>query len=250
MREENNIISHTNPKSPISEAYRALRTNIQFSSADKPLKCIVVTSAGPMEGKTTTVTNLAVTFAQAGIKVLLIDADLRKPKVHKFFKISNDKGLTNYITSHAELMNTVRHDIVKNLDVLTCGIIPPNPSELLNSKAMRTFIDNMKSEYDIILMDSPPVGSVTDASIISTYADGTIIVAKSGKVNVDAVKRAKETLDKVNANILGVVLNNLDKKALGNNYYYYQYYYSDDTADKKRKKNKKKKAEIQAAIDD
>lgn len=238
MLEENTIITHTDPKSPVSEAYRVLRTNIQYSSVDKPLKTIVVTSAGPMEGKTTTIANLAVTFAQAGSKVLLIDTDLRKPKVHKVFTLLNSRGLTNLLTSKDGFVSFIRHDVVENLDILTSGTIPPNPSEVLNSNSMRDFLEKVKAEYDIILLDSPPVGSVTDASIISTYVDGTILVAKSGKVEIDAVKRAKETLEKVNANIIGVVLNNLDKKTLGNNYYY-QYYYSEEKAGKKRRKKKK-----------
>lgn len=238
MLEENTIITHTDPKSPVSEAYRVLRTNIQYSSVDKPLKTIVVTSAGPMEGKTTTIANLAVTFAQAGSKVLLIDTDLRKPKVHKVFTLLNSRGLTNLLTSKDGFVSFIRHDVVENLDILTSGTIPPNPSEVLNSNSMRDFLEKVKAEYDIILLDSPPVGSVTDASIISTYVDGTILVAKSGKVEIDAVKRAKETLEKVNANIIGVVLNNLDKKTLGNNYYY-QYYYSEENAGKKRRKKKK-----------
>jgi len=248
MREENAIITYNDPKSPVSEAYRVLRTNIQFSSIDKPIKSIVITSTGPMEGKTTTVVNLAVVFAQAGSRVLLIDADLRKPKIHKYFKISNNRGLTNYLKSHTELMDTIRHDIIKNLHVLTSGIIPPNPSELLNSNAMKNFLNEVKEEYDLVLFDSPPVGSVTDASIISAYVDGTVLVVRSGKVEVDAVQKAKEALENVNANILGVVLNNLDKKILGNNYYYYQYYYGDDSSGKKRRR--RSKAVKRATFDD
>lgn len=246
MLEENTIITHTDPKSLVSEAYRVLRTNIQYSSVDKPLKTIVVTSAGPMEGKTTTIANLAVTFAQTGSKVLLVDTDLRKPMVHKVFMLFNERGLTNLLASQEEFTSFVRHDIVKNLDILTSGTIPPNPSELLNSNSMSNFIEKAKGEYDIILLDSSPVNSVTDASIISTYVDGTILVVKSGKTEIDAVKRAKETLEKVNANIIGAVLNNLDKKALGNNYY--QYYYSDENTGKKRRK--KKKVENTITIDD
>lgn len=239
MLEEKAIITHINPKSSVSEAYRVLRTNIQYSSIDKPLKTIVITSAGPMEGKTTTIANLAVTFAQAGTKVLLIDADLRKPNVHKVFKFLNNRGLTNFLTAQVELKSYIRHDIIKSLDILTSGTIPPNPSEILNSGAMKNFMERVRSEYDIVLIDSPPVCSVTDASIISTYVDGTILVVKSGKTEIDAVKRAKEILEKVNANIIGVVLNNLDKKSLGNNYY--QHYYSDEVIGKKKKIGKKNK---------
>jgi protein-tyrosine kinase len=234
---KNTLITHTDPKSPVSEAYRVLRTNIQYSSVDNPLKSIVITSTGPMEGKTTTVANLAITFAQAGSRVLLIDTDLRKPKVHKVFMLSNESGLTNLLTAKNGSESLIRHHKEKNLHILTSGTIPPNPSELLNSNAMRNFIAKVKEEYDMVLLDSPPVGSVTDASIISTYVDGTILVVKSGKVEVDAVKKARETLERVNANIIGVVLNNLDKKALGNKYYYSYYYSEDDTGKKKRKRS-------------
>lgn len=238
MYDENIIITQTDPKSAVSEAYRVLRTNIQFSSIDKPLKTIVVTSSIPMEGKTTTVTNLAVTFAQMGSKVLLIDADLRKPKVHKIFKFSNDSGLTNLLASGEDYHNFIRNTEVFDLDVLVSGIIPPNPSELLSSNAMREFVHKASADYDYIFLDAPPVCSVTDASIISTYVDGTILVARSGKVERDALKRAKELLDKVNANIIGVVLNHLDKQS-GRYYYDYSYYYYSEDGTKKRKKKHK-----------
>lgn len=238
MLEENAIITHTDPKSPVSEAYRVLRTNIQYSSIDKKLCSIVITSSGPMEGKTTTIANLAVAFAQSGSKVLLIDADLRKPRIHKVFLVSNNTGLTDYLASQKNYDEYIRQSSISNLDIMTCGTIPPNPSELLNSNLMKKFIEEAKKEYDIVLLDAPPVGNVTDASIISTYVDGTILVVKSGKVEIDAVKRARELLEKVNANIIGVVLNNLDKKAKGNYYYYQNYYYSNDKKVKKKKQKK------------
>lgn len=233
------IITHNNPKSPVSEAYRVLRTNIQFSGVDKPLKTILVTSSGPMEGKTTTIANLAVIFAQCGNKVLLVDTDLRRPMLHKVFMLLNDRGLTNLLTAQKDAMSFIQHDVVKNLDILTSGRIPPNPSELLSSNAMKSFLENIKNKYDIVLMDSPPVGGITDASIISTYADGTILVVKSGKTEIDAVKIAREILDNVNANIIGVVLNHLDKKAVGNNYYPYYYYNDDEEKTKKLRKKTK-----------
>ncbi|HHU91294.1 MAG TPA: CpsD/CapB family tyrosine-protein kinase [Clostridiaceae bacterium] len=237
--EKDTIITYNNPKSPVSEAYRVLRTNIQFLSVDKPLKTILVTSSGPKEGKTTTIANLAVILAQGGNKVLLIDTDLRKPMLHKVFLLLNDRGLTNLLTLQKDAMSFIQHDVVKNLDILTSGRIPPNPSELLSSNAMKSFLENVKNKYDIVLMDSPPVGGITDASIISTYADGTILVVKSGKTEIDAVKIAREILDNVNANIIGVVLNHLDKKAVGNNYYPYYYYNDDEEKTKKLRKKTK-----------
>lgn len=240
MLDESVVIAHTIPKSPISEAYRVLRTNIQYSSIDKQLKTIVVTSSGPMEGKTTTVVNLAVTFAQAGNRVLLIDSDLRKPKLHKIFMISNKAGLTNLIATHDDYKKYIRLCDVPNMEILPCGTIPPNPSELLASNSMRQFIQDICDEYDIILLDAPPVGNVTDAAVISTFVDGTILVANSGHVEIDALKRAKELLIKVNANIIGVVLNNLDRNASGNNYYYQYNYYGDEGKGKKGRKGKRR----------
>ncbi len=237
------IIAHSNPKSPISEAFRTLRTNIQFSGFDKPLKTLVVTSSGPGEGKTTTIANLAITFAQAGSKVLLLDGDLRRPKVHKLFQQNNIHGLTNVLTGHEDYKKYLLKSNIENLDVLSCGAIPPNPSEILASNAMKQFLQKVQEDYDRIFIDSPPVGHVTDAAILSTIVDGTILVAASGTVEVEAIKRAKELLEKVNANIVGVVLNKLDKNAQGNYYYYYYYYYGEDNAVKTSRGHKKKPVE-------
>lgn len=222
------LITHSSPKSPISEAYRVLRTNIQYSGIDKALKTIVITSSGPGEGKTTTLINLAITFAQMGSKVLLIDADLRKPRLHRMLEISNSKGLTNIIALHDDYQNYLIKCEVANLDIITSGAVPPNPSELLNSNSMKQFLDRVREDYDIVFIDSPPAGSVTDAAILSTIADGTILVVASGKVEADALIRAKELLGKVNANIIGAVLNMVEKNAQGNYYYYYYSYYGDN----------------------
>ncbi|WP_094549307.1 CpsD/CapB family tyrosine-protein kinase [Petroclostridium xylanilyticum] len=242
MSGERSLIAHTNPKSPISEAYRVLRTNIQFSSVDKPLKVIVVTSAGPGEGKTTTMANLAITFAQSGSRTLLIDADLRKPKVHRTFYLSNQKGMTNVLAQHDDYKQHIQKSAAENLDVLTSGPIPPNPSELLSSNSMKQFIEKVRQDYDIVLIDAPPVGTVTDAAILSTIVDGTMLVTASGQVEIEAAQRAKELLEKVKANIIGVVLNKLSKNAQGNYYYYYYYYYGEDE-DKAKKKRKKPRKE-------
>lgn len=239
MIDEYAVITHSDPKSPISEAYRMLRTNIQYSSFDKPLKTFAITSSGPMEGKTTTAVNLAVTFANAGSRVLLVDADLRKPQIHKMLVLSNRSGLTGYMALHDDLNNYVRSCDIGNLSVLTSGIIPPNPSELLVSDSMKQFMTHVKKEYDIVIFDTPPVGHVTDAAIISALVDGVILVINSGKVKIDDAKRAKEMLVNVNANILGVVLNNLHKGVKGN-YQYYRYINEENKEKKKGKRRKEK----------
>ncbi len=242
MLENNPLITQNNPKSPISEAYRVLRTNLQFSSVDRPLKNIVITSALPEEGKTTTIVNLAMVFAQSGSKTLLIDADLRRPNIHKVFDLFNHIGVTNILAKHDDYKQYLRKVNVENLHVLTSGPIPPNPSELLASQSMQQFIEKVNEDYDIVLMDAPPVGIVTDAAILSTIVDGTILVANSGVIEVDAMQRAKDSLDKVKANIVGVVLNKLTKDVRGG-YYYYDSYYgnSDDTPQEitVRKKSKR-----------
>ena len=235
MLDSKGIITHYNPKSPVSEAYRVLRTNILFSSFDKPIKTMVVTSAGSGEGKSTTIVNLAVTFAQQGSKVLLIDADLRKPRIHRIMMMDNSNGLTNLLSTHNDYRDYIRSSRINNLDVLLCGAIPPNPSELLMSNVMKQFIQKVRGDYDIILLDAPPAISVTDAAIISTYVDGTILVAASGTVEKEALIGAKEVLNKVKANILGVVLNKIDRKTTGN-YHYYEYYYYGDTENTHKKK--------------
>jgi len=243
MSRSKTLVVQNNPKSPVSEAYRVLRTNLQFASLDNPLKVIIITSSGPGEGKTTTAVNLAITFAQSGSKTLLVDGDLRKPIINRVFGLNNQKGITNILALQEDYNWYINKCPTENLDIITSGAIPPNPSELLASNAMKEFVHKLRDDYDMIIIDSPPVGSVTDAAILSTIADGTVLVASSGKVEIEAITRAKELLVKVNANILGVVLNRLDRKAKGNDYYYSYYYYSEDN-DKQKKKNKKSKAKI------
>ncbi len=236
------LIAQSNPKSPISEAFRVLRTNIQFSSIDNPIKSIVFTSSLPSEGKTTIVTNLAITFALQEKRVLLIDGDLRKPKIHRIFKIENDKGLTSFLSNKDDYKLYLKQTSLKNLDIMPCGIIPPNPSELLSSNFMREFIKQMSLQYDAILIDTPPIGTVTDAALLSTIVDGTVLIASSGTVEIDAIVRAKELLEQVNANIIGVVMNKIDKSNAGKYYYYYYSRYYDDMDNSSiRKKTKRKR---------
>lgn len=218
------IITEINPKSPISEAYRTLRTNIDFSAVDEQLQVIVVTSAGPGEGKSTTAANIAVTYAQADKKVLLIDADLRKPTMHHTFSVSNRRGLTNILTGQALLSEVASEVRIPNLSLLPSGPIPPNPSEMLASKKLAALLDELKRLYDYIIIDTPPALAVTDAQIIASRCDGVVLVIDSGKVKRELAIKAKSNLEHVKARILGVVLNNVDRK---NKEAYYYYYYGE-----------------------
>lgn len=206
------------PKSVEAESYRILRTNIMYSSFDKKIKRILVTSSEPGEGKSTTSGNLALAFAQDEKKVILIDCDLRKPSIHKKFRISNNRGLSDVIIDRDKLNKCIQKR-TEYLDILTAGKIPPNPSEMLGSEAMSSLLDELSNIYDVIILDSPPVLAVTDAQILSTKSDGTVLVVRAEKTKKDTVMAAKGVLDKVNANILGTVLNGGDKNK--DNYYYY-----------------------------
>lgn len=213
------LITKVDPKSPISEQYRTIRTNIQFSNIDREIKTIMVTSAAPGDGKSTTAANIAVTFAQQGKQVLLVDTDFRKPTVHYTFNLTNTLGLTSVITKLCTLADAVQGTDIDSLDVLTCGPIPPNPSELLGSRAMEEIFKELKEEYDIIIFDTPPTLAVTDAQILTNRCDGTILVVSSGKTETEQALKAKELLLAAKGNILGVVLNN--RKIESSHYYYY-----------------------------
>ena len=209
--EAEKLITLTSPLSPVSEAYRALRTNIQFASFDKPARTIVVTSTGPEEGKTTTVANLAVTFGQAGNRVILVDADLRRPSLHRLFGLDNSVGLTNLFidTTGQQMSPHLQGTSAPNLRVLTSGPLPPNPSELLASQKMRSVVDWLRGEADIVLFDCPPILAVTDAAILGHQVDGVLLVFSAHRTKRDNAAKAKSLLEKVNANILGVILNNV-----------------------------------------
>ena len=234
-----NLIAHTNRKSPISEAYRTLRTNIQFSSIDKKVKTMAVTSSGPSEGKTTTITNLAETFAQAGNRVIIVDADLRRPRVHKIYGLEASEGLTNVLAGQKDLKQVIRIS-ESDVHIITSGPIPPNPSELLGSQKMQELIQVLEEHYDIVLFDAPPVNAVTDAAILSTLVDGIIFVVASGRTEIENGKHAMKSLEAVNANVLGVVMTMIPVSKKG--YYGYSYYsYEQDAHSvKKRKKLFKK----------
>jgi capsular exopolysaccharide synthesis family protein len=216
------IITDINPKSPISEAYRTLRTNVDFSAIDEPLRVIMLTSAGPGEGKSTTAANLAVAYAQSDKKTLLIDADLRKPTLHHTFTRSNRWGLTNIIADQRKEKEVICETDINNLHILTSGPIPPNPSEILASRKMSVLLEELKFTYDMIIIDTPPALAVTDAQIVATKCDGVILVIDSGKVKREVAMKVKSNLEHVKARILGAVLNNIDRKN-GESYYYYYY---------------------------
>ncbi|WP_339226782.1 CpsD/CapB family tyrosine-protein kinase [Oceanobacillus sp. FSL K6-2867] len=214
------LITKISPRSPISEQYRTVRTNLQFASADEEIQTLLLTSAGPSEGKSMTTANLAVVYAQQGKKVLLIDADLRKPTIHYTFRLDNLKGLSNVLVGDIPLQEAIVPNAVQDLDLISCGPIPPNPSELLGSKRMQRMIAEARELYDVIIFDTPPVLAVTDAQILSALVDGSILVVRSKSTETESAQKAIESLRAVNAKVLGTVLNDRDKKE-SNQYYYY-----------------------------
>lgn len=215
-----NVIVHTDKKSVISEQFRTIRTNIKFSMTDEELVTLLVTSAGMGEGKSTVSANIAAAFSQEGKSVLMIDADMRKPTVHYTFNLKNSVGLSTVLSKQCELGEAIQESLVPGLDIITSGHVPPNPAELLASKQMDFVLEKLRDEYDVIIIDAPPVLSVTDAQILSNKCDGTILVVSSGKTEKAGIKKAKEMLDVSKAKIFGVVLNNA-KVEKGHYYYYY-----------------------------
>ncbi|MDP4146371.1 MAG: CpsD/CapB family tyrosine-protein kinase [Bacillota bacterium] len=228
------LIVQDKPKSPISEAYRTLRSNIQFSSFDKELKIILVTSSGPSEGKSTTTANLALAMAEVNQRVLLIDCDLRKSTVHKKFNITNTKGISNLLIGQYKF-DDVAQKYTENLTILTAGTVPPNPSEMLASNKMKSFLAQARENFDYIIIDAPPVIAVTDPQVLSTMVDGVLLVVASGQAQIEETKKAVELLQQVNAPIIGTVLNKVEKTGRKGYYGNYYYYYGDS-----EEKNKKK----------
>jgi capsular exopolysaccharide synthesis family protein len=215
----NSLITLTAPRSPVSEAYRTLRTNLEFSSLDKPIKTMVVTSPGSEEGKSTTLANLAVTIAQADKKVILVDCDLRRPAQHAIFGLPNDVGLTTMVVDakamgEPPLLGTG----VPGLLLLPSGPLPPNPSELLGSRRMQEIIAGLSERADIVLFDAPPIVAVTDAAVLASRVDAVLLVVKAGATKRDHAQKARALLEKVNAHLVGAVLNNVK---MDTSYYHY-----------------------------
>lgn len=233
---ENDFVVAKKPNSSISEAFKALRTRVQYSKLEEdPLRTILVTSSLPSEGKTIVSVNLAGSFAQANKKVLIMDCDLRKPRVHTVFDAERFPGISDYLFNNVKLEDIIRKTPLENLDVITSGTIPPNPSELLGSLQMKKFLDLLKEKYDIIIIDSPPCISVTDSEILFNLTDGTILVAQASKTAKDAFFKTYQNLYKINKhNLLGTVLNNFRfQQTYGYYYNYYYYYHKDNTKSKK-----------------
>jgi polysaccharide biosynthesis transport protein len=232
-----NQLAALDTRSSAAEAYRVLRTSVLLSAAGQPPKRILITSGQPGEGKTTTVINTAISLAQLGASVLVIDCDLRRPTTHKVLGVDHMQGLSTYLSRDVEIDDVIQKLQIANLSLLPCGPIPPNPAELIASDRMKALLDTLSERYDHILIDSPPLINVTDPVILSTMVDGVILVVHGGKSTRDVVRRARQELTSVGAKIFGVVLNNVDLKREGyDNYYYYRYYsgYGQESAEAKQ----------------
>ena len=243
------LIVQEDPQSLISESYRTLRTGILFSGSKPSPQFIQITSAGPQEGKTITTANVATVMAQSGSRVLIVDCDMRKPRIHEIFGLPNARGLSDLLVDGEEWASFIKNTKIPNLDLLSCGSIPANPSELLSSKRMQRLLTLLGDKYDRIIMDSPPVLAVTDSILLSRLVEGIILVVGAGASSKNGVSRAVELLKEVNSRIVGAVLNNLNVEK--ERYYYSRYYYYDygkygyyayaDNGDKGKRRKRKRK---------
>lgn len=216
------LSAHKHPRSALAEAYRTLRTNLGFATLDRSCRSVLVTSAGPEDGKTTTTANLGVVLAQAGHRVVVVDCDLRKPKLHELFEVENRRGLTNCLLQNLDPEEVAHGGQVENLTLLTSGPIPPNPAELLGSERVRALWPALLDRYDYVLVDSPPVLAVTDAALLAAQMDGVLLVVRAAATRVEIAREARDQLLKANARIIGVVLNQVQMP--GRDYHYYYYY--------------------------
>lgn len=245
------LVTALHPKSPTAEAYRILRTNLQFSALDNPPRTLMTTSPNPGEGKSTTLANLGVVMAQQGQRVILVDTDLRRPTLHRFFGLPNSVGLTTALLQANPVADGfVQPTRIENLQVLTSGPLPPNPAELIGSERFKALLEDLKQHADVVLLDSPPVLAVTDAAILARQVDGVVMVVEAGGTRRPLATSAKDALEKVGAKVLGVALNRLRPRGDGYYYYYYYYhqYYSHDDEGKgeggpQRRRQRKQRAE-------
>lgn len=237
------LIALHSPRSTASESYRGIRTNILFSTAESVPQVILISSSGPREGKTITAANVAITMAQAGSKIVILDCDMRRPEIHNLFGATRDRGMSNILVGIDNIGEIIQSTKIPNLDVITSGPIPPNPSEMLGSKRMESLINALRKKYNHILIDSPPVTAVTDALVLSKSADGVIMVIRTGDTARQIVKNGMDQLNNVGAHIIGAVLNGIDLSSSKYSYYYYQYYryYYGEDGEKKKPTGKKRK---------
>jgi capsular exopolysaccharide synthesis family protein len=228
-KQRSELLVSADSRSALAEAYRQLRTSILLSTAGHAPKSLLITSSVPSEGKTTTAVNTAISLAQTGAKVLIIDADMRRPRLHSIFQISNEHGLSSILSNQLEeeeILEIIQQDETTNLYLLPSGAVPPNPAELIGSEQMNRLLQIMESNFTHVVVDSPPIASFTDGVLISTMVDGVLLVVHSGKSSRQIVKRARQLLQDVGAKLFGVVLNNVNSRSENNHYYYQSYYNS------------------------
>jgi len=237
LKISSNLVTHLDPKSAVSEAYRTFRTNLQFTQADTPLRTVLVTSPGPSEGKSTTISNLAITLSQSGLKILVVDTDLRKPVLHGIFGVAREPGVVHYLSGKAELKSVIKQTPVENIFLMPAGIIPPNPNELIGSQKFKNMVEELKAEFDFVLFDSPPVMAVADATVLSTIMDGVVLVICAGQSHHATMEKIVSSLKGVKANVVGGVLNKIKLEKIYGGYpyyYYYHHYYGDGEKERNR----------------
>jgi capsular exopolysaccharide synthesis family protein len=206
-----------------AECCRSIRTNILFMSPDHPVRTMVITSPSPQEGKTTSAINLAIAMAEAGGRVLLIDTDMRRPRLHRSFAVPNQVGVSTLILGNSKLEDAIKHTEIPNLDVLPCGPLPPNPSELLHTKRFAQILEDCKGRYERIILDSPPTSAVTDPAVLGNLADGVILIVKGASTTREAAAHARRQLVSAKCRLLGVIVNEIDFSNPGYGYHYYYY---------------------------
>lgn len=216
---QNQLVTLSDPRSPAAEAYRSLYINLSFSSQERPIRSLLVVSPGPDEDKSLTLANLAVVAAQMGQQVVLVDCDLRQPRQHELFNLRNDVGVATVIAAKGDVASALRQVAeIPGLKVMTSGPVPVSPTQVLASRSMELLLDELVGGADLVLIDAPPVVAVSDASVMATKVDGVLLVLKAGQTKRDYARQAKETLEKVNAHVVGAVLNNVASDAVMQGY--------------------------------